>query len=148
VSGPRSLVQSYSLRTRQPLFAPIPASAAARLAPDLSGVYVGNELWSTRSGERVATGVNPNGRTLGAPNRIPQLGMYIEAKALPKSQHGALTVLDSATGATVQELGPVPRPLTILVSPNGTRVAVTGFQGIRFYRVNPNAAATPPAHGR
>jgi hypothetical protein len=137
VSGPRSVVQSYSLRTKQPLHPPIPAAAAARLATDLSGVYVGNELWSTRSSERVATGVNPSGRTLGAPNRLPQLGMHIEAKPLAKSQHGTLTALDSATGVTVQELGPVPRPLTILVSPNGTRVAVTSFQGIRFYRVNP-----------
>ena len=148
VSGPRSVVQSYSLRTKQPLYAPIPAAAAARLAPDLSGVYIGSELWSMRSGERVATGVNPSGRTLEAPNRLPQLGMHIEAKPLTKSQHGALTVLDSATGATVQELGPVPRPLTILVSPSGARVAVTSFHGIRFYRVNPDAAAAPAAHGR
>jgi hypothetical protein len=148
VSGLRSVVQSYSLRTKLPLHAPIPAAAAARLAPDLSGLYVGNELWSTRSGERIATGVDPSGRTLGAPNRIPQLAMHIEAKPLPKSQHGALTVLDSATGATVQELGPMPRPLAILVSPNGARVAVPSFQGIRFYRVNPDATAAPAAHGR
>jgi hypothetical protein len=148
VSGPRSVVQSYSLRTKLPLHAPIPAAGAAQLAPDLSGVYVGSELWSMRSGERVATGVNPSGRTLGAPNRIPRLGMHIEAKPLAKSQHGTLAVLDGATGAAVQQLGPMPRPLTILVSPNGARVAVTGFQGIRFYRVIPSAAAAPRAHGR
>jgi hypothetical protein len=138
VGGPRPLVQSYSLRTRLPLYAPIPAAAgSAHLAPDLSSLYIGNELWSTRSGERLATGIDPSGLYLGAPNRIPQPEMHIEAKPLPKPQRSMLTVLDSATGATVQELGPMPRPLTILVSRNGRRVAVAGFHGIRFYRVNP-----------
>jgi hypothetical protein len=146
VGGPRPLVQSYSLRTRQPLHAPIPAAAgSAHLAPDLSSLYIGNELWSTRSGERIATGVDPSGRYLGAPNRIPQLGMHIEARPLPKPQRRMLTVVDSAGGATVQELGPMPRPLTILVSPNGQRVAVSGFHGLRFYRVNPD---TPAAQRR
>jgi hypothetical protein len=144
VGGPRPLVQSYSLRTRQALYAPVPAAAgAARLVPDLSGLYIGNELWSTRSGERAATGIDPTGRYLGAPNRIPQLGMHIEAKPLAKPQRSMLTVLDSIGGATIQELGPMPRPLTILVSPKGTRVAVSSFHAIRFYRVHPDAAAAP-----
>lgn len=146
VRGPRPAVQSYSLRTRQALYAPLSAAAgSARLAPDLSGVYIGNELWSTRSGERVATGVNPSGRYLGAPSRVPRLGMHVDAKPLAKPQRSMLTVLDSATGATVQELGPMPRPLTILVSPNGQRVAVSSFHAIRFYRVNSD---TPAAQGR
>jgi hypothetical protein len=149
VGGPRPMVQSYSLRTRQALYAPVPAAAgAARLAPDLSGLYIGNELWSARSGERVAAGVNPSGRYLGAPNRIPHLGMHVEAQPLAKSQRSVLTVLDSATGATVQELGPVPRALSILVSPDGLRVAVSSFHGIRFYRVNRETAPTPSAQGR
>jgi hypothetical protein len=130
------MVQSYSLRTRQALYAPVPAAAgSAHLAPDLSSLYIGSELWSTRSGERVAAGIDPTGRYLGAPNRIPQLGMHIETKPLAKPQRRMLTVLDSTTGATVQELGPMPRPLTILVSPNGQRVAVSSFHGLRFYRV-------------
>ncbi|MBO0763798.1 MAG: hypothetical protein J2P50_04295 [Hyphomicrobiaceae bacterium] len=134
----RPLVQSYSLRTRRTLSAPIPATAgAARLAPDLTSFYIGNELWSARTGEHVATGVDRSGRYLGAPNRIPQLGMYVEAKPLAKPQLSMLAVLDSATGATVQELGPVPRPLTVLVAPNGTKVAVSNFHAVRFYRVNP-----------
>jgi hypothetical protein len=147
--GPRPLVQSYSLRTRQPLYAPIPAAAgSAHLAPDLSGLYIGNELWSTRSGERVATGIDPSGLYLGAPNRIPQLGMHVEVKPLARPQRRMLTVLDSATHATVQELGPMPTILSTLVAPNGRRVAVAGFHGIRFYRVSPDAAVGPAPHGR
>jgi hypothetical protein len=110
--------------------------ATARLAPDLSGLYVGSELWSTQSGQRVATGVKPNGRYLGAQNRLTQLGMHVEARPQPKSRRSLLTVLDNATGATVQEFGPVPTGIVmILVSPNGMRVAVAGFHGIRFYQV-------------
>jgi hypothetical protein len=149
VGGPRPMVQSYSLRTRQPLYAPIPAAAgSAHLAPDLSSLYIGNELWSTRSGERVATGIDPSGRYLGAPNRIPQLGMHVAAKPLAKPQRSMLTVLDSTTGAAVQELGPMPTVLSTLVAPNGRRVAVAGFHGIRFYRVSPDAAAAPAGQGR
>src|SRR5262249_40487150 len=135
VKGPRSAVQSFSLTTGQPLYAPLYVGAA-RLADDLSALYVGDELWSTQSGQRVATGVKPNGRHLGAPNRLPGLRMHMEARAPTKSPYGALAVRNSATGATVQEIGPIPKVLTILVSPDGTRVAVAGFQGIRFYRVN------------
>jgi hypothetical protein len=137
VGGPRSAVQSYRLRTKQPVYAPIKAvMATARLAPDLSGLYVGSELWSTQSGQRVATGVKPNGRYLGAQNRLTQLGMHVEARPQPKSRRSLLTVLDNATGATVQEFGPVPTGIVmILVSPNGMRVAVAGFHGIRFYQV-------------
>ena len=95
----------------------------------------GDELWSTQSGQRIATGAKPSGRYLAAPNRLPGLGMHIEGRAPAKSLHGALAVLDSATGATVQEIGPIPKVLTIIVSPDGTRAAVAGFHGIRFYRV-------------
>jgi hypothetical protein len=63
--------------------------------------------------------------------------MYIEAKPQPKSRRSALVVLDGATGATVQELGPVPPVVAILVAADGARVAVAGFHGIRFYRANP-----------
>lgn len=137
VGGPRPLVQSYSLGTRQALCPPIPAAAgSAHVASDLSGLYIGTELWSMRSGERLAVGVDPGGRYLGAPAGLPRLGMHIEAKPLAKPQHGMLAVIDNATGATVQELGPMPKPLTILVSPDGTRVAVSGFHGLRFYRIN------------
>lgn len=150
VSGLRSAVQSYSLRTKQPLHPAIKAvMATARLTPDLTGLYIGNELWSTRSGQRVASGVKPNGRYLGGQNRLPRLGMHLEARPQPKSRRSVLAVLDSATGATVQELGPVPTAVVaILVSPSGGRVAVAGFHGIRFYRVNPDAAAAPTAQGR
>lgn len=135
VKGPRSAVQSFSLTTRQPLYRPMYVGLS-RLADDLSGLYVGDELWSTQSGQRVAAGVKPSGRYLGAPNRLPGLGMHIEARAPARSLHGALAVLDSATGATVQEIGPIPKVVTVLVSPDGTRAAVAGFHGIRFYRVS------------
>jgi hypothetical protein len=135
VKGPRSAVQAFRLSTRQPLYPPMYVGLS-RLADDLAGLYVGDELWSTQSGQRVATGVKPGGRYLAAPNRLPGLGMHVEAKAPAKSLHGALAVVDGATGATVQEIGPIPKVLTILVSPDGTHVAVAGFRGIRFYRVN------------
>jgi hypothetical protein len=134
--GPRPLVQSYRLSTKAPLYAPIPASAgSARLAGDLSGVYVGEELWSTRSGQRVAVGVAAAGRYLGAPGRLPGLGLRVEARPLAGSRRWALAVLDAATGATVQELGPVPAVVGVVVAPGGERVAVAGFRGVRFYRV-------------
>jgi hypothetical protein len=133
--GPRSAVQAFRLSTRQALYPPTYVGLS-HLADDLSGLYVGNELWSTQSGQRVATGVKPSGRYLGAPNRLPGLGLHIEARAPAKSLHGALAVLDSTTGATVQEIGPIPKVVTVLVSPDGTRVAVAGFRGIRFYRVS------------
>jgi len=135
VKGPRSVVQAFRLSTRQPLYAPMYVGGS-RLADDLSGLYVGDELWSTQSGQRLATGLNPSGRYLGAPNRLPGLGMHVEAKAPARSLHGALAVLDSASGAAVQDIGPMPKVLTILISPDGTRAAVAGFHGIRFYRVN------------
>jgi hypothetical protein len=147
--GPRSAVQSFGLRTRQPIYAPIPAVASARLAPDLSGLYIGNELWGTRSGRRVATGIKPEGRYLGAFSRLPQLGMHIEARPRPRSRRGLLAVVKSTTGATVQEIGGVPIAVAILVSPNGRRVAVAGFHEIRVYRVSPEAGSGAAAvHGR
>jgi hypothetical protein len=143
--GPRPLVQSYSLRTKAPLYAPIPASAgSARLAGDLSGVYVGDELWSTRSGQRVAAGVAAAGRYLGAPGRIPGLGLHVEARPLPGSRRWALAVVDSVTSATVQELGPVPAVVGVVVAPGGERVAVAGFRGVRFYRVRRDGGGQPP----
>jgi hypothetical protein len=145
--GPRPLVQSYSLRTKVPLHAPIPASAGpARLASDLSGVYVGDELWSTRTGQRAAVGVVPAGRYLGAPGRIPgpALGLRVEARPLTGSRRWALAVVDVATGATVQELGPVPPVVGVVVAPGGERVAVAGFRGVRFYRVRRDGGGQPP----
>jgi hypothetical protein len=133
--GPRSAVQAFRLSTRQPLYPPMYVGAS-RLADDMSGLYVGDELWSTQSGQRVATGVKPSGRYLAAPNRLPGLGLHIEARAPHNSLHGALAVLDSATGATVQEMRPIPKVVTVLVSPDATRAAVAGFRGIRFYRVS------------
>jgi hypothetical protein len=133
--GPRSAVQAFRLSTRQPLYPPMYVGGGSRLADDLSGLYVGDELWSTQSGQRVAAGVKPSGRYLGAPNRLPGLGMHIEVKAPPGSLHGALAVVDNATGATVQEIGPIPKVVTVLVSPDGRHVAAAGFHGIRFYRV-------------
>jgi hypothetical protein len=138
----RSAVQPFLLRTRTPLFAPVPAAAgSAHLAPDLSGLFIGSELWNGAEGRRVATGIDPSGRYLGAPDRLPRAGMRIEARPVPKSRRNMLAVLDG--GTTVQELGPVPKVLAILVSPDGQRVAVSGFHGIRFYRVNADAAAAP-----
>jgi hypothetical protein len=134
VKGPRSAVQAFRLSTRQPLYAPMYVGGS-RLADDLSGLYVGDELWSMQTGQRVAAGVKPSGRYLGAPNRLPGLGMHVEARAPAKSLHGALAVVDNATGAAVQEIGPIPKVVTILVSPDGSRVAIAGFRGIRFYRV-------------
>jgi hypothetical protein len=133
--GPRSAVQAFLLSTRQPLYPPMYVGGS-RLADDLSGLYVGDELWSTQTGQRVATGVKPDGRYLGAPNRLPGLGMHIEARAPAKSLYGALAVIDSATGAVVQEIGPIPKVVTAVVSPDGSRVAIAGFRGIRFYRVS------------
>jgi hypothetical protein len=138
--GPRPLVQSYGLSTKAPLYAPIPGSAgSARLAPDLSGVYVGDELWSTRTGHRVSKGVKPDGRYLGAPGRIPGLGLRVEARPLMGSRRAALAVMDAATGATVQELAPVPTVVAVVVAPGGQRVAVAGFRGTRFYHVHRDA---------
>ena len=133
--GPRSAVQAFLLSTRQPLYPPMYVGGS-RLADDLSGLYVGDELWSTQTGQRVATGVKPDGRYLGAPNRLPGLGLHIEARAPAKSLYGALAVIDSATGAVVQEIGPIPKVVTAVVSPDGSRVAIAGFRGIRFYRVS------------
>jgi len=62
--------------------------------------------------------------------------MHIEARAPAKSLYGALAVIDSATGAVVQEIGPIPKVVTAVVSPDGSRVAIAGFRGIRFYRVS------------
>ncbi len=133
VKGPRSAVQAFRLDTRQSLYPPMHVGLS-HLADDLSGLYVGTELWSTKSGQRVATGVKSSGRYLGAPNRLPGLGMHIEARAPRGSLHGALAVVDSATGMAVQEIGPIPKTVTILVSPDGTRVAAASFRSIRFYR--------------
>jgi hypothetical protein len=135
VKGPRSAVQAFRLSTQQPLFPPMYVGAS-RLADDLSCLYVGDELWSTQTGQRIATGVKLTGRYLGALNRLPGLGLHIEARAPPKSLHGAVAVVDSATGAVVQDIRPIPKVVTILVSPDGGRVAVEGFQGVRFYRVS------------
>jgi hypothetical protein len=135
VKGPRSAVQAFRLSARQPLYPPMHVGGS-RLADGLSGLYVGDELWSTQSGQRVASGVKPSGRYLGAPNRLPGLGMHVEAKAPAESLHGALAVVRSATETVVQDIGPIPKVLTILASPDGTRIAVAGFHGIRFYRVN------------
>jgi hypothetical protein len=129
-------VQSFSLRTQQPLHPPVHAFPA-RLAADLSGLYVGSDLWSTATGRRVATGVKSSGRLLGDQNRLAQLGLHIEARPRPGSRHATLLVVDSTSGATAQELGPVPTVIRVLVAPNGGRVAVMGFHDIRFYRVNP-----------
>jgi hypothetical protein len=134
VKGPRSAVQAFRLSTRQPLYPPMHVGLS-HLADDLAGLYVGTELWSTQSGQRVASGVKPGGRYLGAPNRLPGLGLHIEARAPHGSLHGALAVIDSATGTVVQEIGPIPKVVTIIASPDGNRVAVAGFRGIRFYRV-------------
>jgi hypothetical protein len=46
-------------------------------------------------------------------------------------------VIDSVSGATIQELGPIAKAIKALVAPNGAKVAVLGFHGIRFYRVTP-----------
>jgi hypothetical protein len=129
VKGPRSAVQAFRLSTRQPLYPPMYVGGS-RLADDLSGVYVGDELWSTQTGQRIANGY------LGAPNRLPGLGMHLEARAPAKSLYGAVAIVDSATGAIVQEIGPIPKVVTVLVSPDGRRVAVAGFREIRFYRVS------------
>jgi hypothetical protein len=140
-------VQSFSLHTGQPLHPPVHAFPA-RLAADLSGLYVGSDLWSTATGERVATGAKASGRLLADTNRLPQLGMHIEAKPRPGSRHGTLIVVDSASGATVQELGPVPTVIKILAAPDGTKVAAMGFHEIRVYRVSPGGAAAPAGQGR
>jgi hypothetical protein len=148
VKGPRSAVQSYSLRTTLPLYAPVYVPAVtAHLAPDLSELYVGDELWSTRTGQRVADGINPAGRYLGAPNRLPQLAMHIETKPQPTSRRSTVVVLDSASGAAVQEIGPLPPVVAILVAPNGGWVAAAAFHGIRFYRVNRATAGAPGPKG-
>jgi len=54
---------------------------------DLSGLYVGDELWSTQTGQRVATGVKPDGRYLGAPNRLP--GLVQGLRTLGRSTYSA-----------------------------------------------------------
>jgi WD40-like Beta Propeller Repeat len=135
VNGPRSAVQAFRLSNREPLYPPMHVGRS-RLADDLSGLYVGTELWSTQSAQRLATDVKPSGRYLAAPNRLPGMALHIEARAPHKSLHGGLAVIDSATGVTAQEIGPIPKVVTVLVSPDGTRVAVAGFRGIRFYRVS------------
>ena len=137
VSTARSAVQSLQ-----------PAHAAAPLCPDVRGRgapgarFVRSLRRRRDSGARKrASALRPASNraaaTWGQPNRLARLGMHIEARPQPKSRRSVLAVLDSATGATVQEIGPVPTVLAILVSPNETRVAVAGFQAIRFYRVNP-----------
>jgi hypothetical protein len=131
----RPAVQTFSLGTLQPLHAPVYVSSA-RLAADLSGLYVGSELWSTASGQRVAADVKASGRCLGDADRLPSLGLYVELRAGSSSRHSRIVVADSASGATVQELGPIPKAIKVLVAPNGARVAVMGFGEIRFYRVN------------
>jgi hypothetical protein len=147
MKGPRSAVQAFRLSTRQPLYPPMYVGLS-RLADDLSGLFVGTELWSTQSGQRVAAEVKPSGRYLGAPNRLPGLGMHIEARAPHGSLHGALAVIDNATGATVQEIGPISKVVAVLVAPLGARAAIAGFREIRLYRVNADAIALPPARER
>jgi hypothetical protein len=137
------------------------------LTDDLSGILIrlsvlradGAELWSTRTGERVAR-MHPktmmDGRALGTPNRIPSSPLHIEERWSPASVRRTLVVLDSRSGNTVQEIGPVtgsPDPRLagtryVLVSPDGKMVAHFGRYEIRFYRVNPDSATTPAAQGR
>jgi WD40-like Beta Propeller Repeat len=131
-------VQSFSLRTKKALHPAVQMDrlGSARLTDDLSGLYVGNELWSTESGQRIATGVNPSGRYLGAPDRIPQLGMHLESRGGTNSLRAGLVVIETQSGAAVQEIGPISGVERILVSPDGSRVAIFGMHEIRFYNVN------------
>jgi hypothetical protein len=152
-------IQSYSLTTKEPLHPPVVIQtktetsivrwvSTPHLTDDLSGVYVEDELWSTKTGERVATEVKSSGRYLGAPNRIPQLKMHLEPRGNKNAMRGELIVVESESGATIQEIGPINKVAKILVSPDGSKVAVFSFHGIRFYRVNHDAATTPAAQGR
>jgi hypothetical protein len=45
-------------------------------------------------------------------------------------------IVDDRTGSVLQEIGPVPTPVGIVPSPDGSRAAVFGFDTIRIYKVN------------
>ena len=171
---PEIVARSFSLGTKEPLHPPVPYVSPERsetypdmfLTDDLSGILIrlsvirpdGAELWSTRTGERIAK-LHPktmmDGRSLGAPSRIPSSPLHIEEQWSPSSVRRTLVVLDSRSGGTVQEIGPVTGSLDprlagtryLLVSPDGKMVAHFGRHEIRFYRVNPDAASSA-AQGR
>jgi hypothetical protein len=101
------------------------------------------ELWSTARGGRLDAGQSHTiyERYL-PPNRIGQSGMHLQTHANPdpsRYRRTHLIVLDSQTGATIQQLGPIATGTggaKILVSPTGNRVALVSRDEIRFYRVN------------
>jgi hypothetical protein len=129
--------------------------ASAHLAEDQRGVLVrfygvGSggtrpsrpevaELWSTEGRGKVEAGPPDTmlDRHLGPPTRIATSGLHITPRTIANSSRRTLLVLDSRSGNTAQEIGPVPPVEKILVSPDGSRVAVFGRREIRFYRVSP-----------
>jgi hypothetical protein len=170
-NDPKIAVRSFNLRTKAPLHPPVIYEAPERsesnpdvfLTDDLSGILIrffptrqdGAEVWSTSTGKRIAR-VNPRtmmyGRSLGAPNRIPSSPLHIEEQWLPTSPRRTLLVIDSQSGASVQELGPVSGSghapsRSVLVSPDGKMAAHLGRHEIRFYRVDAGAAALPLTKG-
>jgi hypothetical protein len=47
-----------------------------------------------------------------------------------------LVVMDDRSGAVLQEIGPMPSVHGIVVSPDGSRAAIYGFEETRIYKIN------------
>jgi WD40 repeat protein len=96
------------------------------------------EVWDTRSQKRVSTfgGATDAGTLTTSLVSIPQSNVLVRAFGPRSSSRMTLIVIDDRTGTVLQELGPFRTRGGVVVSPDGSSVAVFGFNDIRIYKVN------------
>ena len=137
-SGERT---AMSLHFRRDLSAVLIQFPGASFSPPGRTCPAVAELWSTEGRGRLDTGslVTMIERYL-QPNPIGRSGLHLSLRYRANSARLTLAVIDSRSGDTVQEIGPVPPVMNTLVSPDGSRVALIGTRDICFYRVDLNEA--------
>jgi hypothetical protein len=96
------------------------------------------ETWDTRTGKPVGTfgGTTSAGSYMTLPVAIPRSNLLVAAVGARSSPRKTLMIVDDRTGSVLQEVGPVPTPVGIVPSPDGSRAAVFEFNAIRIYKVN------------
>jgi hypothetical protein len=148
-----------SLMKKQPVYASFPTSGAGVIkhSDDFSSVLLYSsqtvqklgskgelpkewkiEIWDTRSGKRVGMfgGAADADTYMLVPVSVPKSNLLVRAFGSRSSSRKTLVVMDDQIGTVLQEIGPLPTPVGIVVSANGSRVAVFGFRDIRIYKVN------------